>query len=481
MNTAKNILSKHGSPCACLKTAGSDLRSLAGSYRGLLALMFFQAWVLSFFFSPVAPSVPSPRRDLVYATSLLFATAMLIYGFLARRNNIMGRRADAAIAACAAAPTLLIRLAGANGPVAVLLVASMLIGGSIGIFVPRIGGFLVSADPDRAAFSVFGAFLLVLVPCSVVRELPGTLEAIAVSAFPLCATGLLRSDQVGHADRPEAGGEGGTLLSSPKLAFFYIGVYLSGLVLGFCLLRSGNPNEALLDSVSPLMLALLALAAGAFGTATLLFRVRFDLRDFLALVFALVVIGLILLDRFPLLSFVLMNLGYQVFAMVVWVACSWVGARADLPRRAFCVIQACMIGGLLVGFAFNRLYSLNFAGSAVADSVSLAAAVLLISLASAILNSGRVNRAIKGSDESEKIGFMRAATKRRCAELGARYSLTAREQEVLGYLSQGRSLPYVEKRLYISHGTANAHRDHIYAKLGIHSKQELIDIFFGAE
>ena len=264
MNTAKNILSKHGSPCACLKAAGSDLRSLAGSYRGLLALMFFQAWVLSFFFGPVALSVPSPRRDLVYATSLLFAIAMLIYGFLARRNNIMSRRADVAIAACAAASTLLIRLAGANGPVAVLLVASMLAGGSIGIFVPRIGGFLVSADPDRAAFNVFGAFLLALVPCSVVRELPGVLEITAISAFPLCAAGLLHSEQVGHADRPEAADdEGSALLSSHKLAVFYIGVYLSGLVLGFCLLRSGSSNEALLGSVNPLVLALLALAAMA--------------------------------------------------------------------------------------------------------------------------------------------------------------------------------------------------------------------------
>ena len=59
--------------------------------------------------------------------------------------------------------------------------------------------------------------------------------------------------------------------------------------------------------------------------------------------------------------------------------------------------------------------------------------------------------------------------------LAATAGLTKRETEVLHLLAEGRSLPYVQERLYISEGTARTHIKHIYTKLDVHSKQELID------
>lgn len=44
-------------------------------------------------------------------------------------------------------------------------------------------------------------------------------------------------------------------------------------------------------------------------------------------------------------------------------------------------------------------------------------------------------------------------------------------------LLEGRSLRIVQQELFISEGTARTHAKRIYAKLGIHSKQELIDYF----
>lgn len=55
--------------------------------------------------------------------------------------------------------------------------------------------------------------------------------------------------------------------------------------------------------------------------------------------------------------------------------------------------------------------------------------------------------------------------------------LTKCEIEVLSLLLEGRSVPYIQKLLYISEGTARTHTKHIYTKLGVHSKQELIDHF----
>ena len=55
--------------------------------------------------------------------------------------------------------------------------------------------------------------------------------------------------------------------------------------------------------------------------------------------------------------------------------------------------------------------------------------------------------------------------------------LTKREREVLELLLEGRSLPYIQKELYISEGTARTHASHLYSKLGVHNRQELIDLF----
>lgn len=56
------------------------------------------------------------------------------------------------------------------------------------------------------------------------------------------------------------------------------------------------------------------------------------------------------------------------------------------------------------------------------------------------------------------------------------YGLTERELEVALLLSEGRNVPYIQEHLVISQGTAQTHTYHIYQKLGIHSKQELIEI-----
>lgn len=55
--------------------------------------------------------------------------------------------------------------------------------------------------------------------------------------------------------------------------------------------------------------------------------------------------------------------------------------------------------------------------------------------------------------------------------------LTPREAEVCRYLVQGRSLPFIAERLYVTAGTVKTHAIHIYRKAGVTSKQELISLF----
>lgn len=53
--------------------------------------------------------------------------------------------------------------------------------------------------------------------------------------------------------------------------------------------------------------------------------------------------------------------------------------------------------------------------------------------------------------------------------------LTKRETEILEIIAQGRTLPYVAEKLYIAPTTVQTHVKHIYKKLGVHNRQELLD------
>lgn len=61
-----------------------------------------------------------------------------------------------------------------------------------------------------------------------------------------------------------------------------------------------------------------------------------------------------------------------------------------------------------------------------------------------------------------------------CSLVAAQFGLTPRETEVLGYLIEGRSHPFIRDELCISKGTVDTHVRHIYSKMEVSSKQELI-------
>lgn len=64
-----------------------------------------------------------------------------------------------------------------------------------------------------------------------------------------------------------------------------------------------------------------------------------------------------------------------------------------------------------------------------------------------------------------------------CQRLTEEHGLSGREAEILGYLARGRSQPYIREELVLSKNTVATHVKHIYQKLGVHSRQELLDLF----
>ena len=68
-----------------------------------------------------------------------------------------------------------------------------------------------------------------------------------------------------------------------------------------------------------------------------------------------------------------------------------------------------------------------------------------------------------------------------CERLAQRYGLSARESEILPYLARGRGAKAVAEKLHISPETVRTHSKRIYEKMGVHTREELLDLIEDAE
>lgn len=67
--------------------------------------------------------------------------------------------------------------------------------------------------------------------------------------------------------------------------------------------------------------------------------------------------------------------------------------------------------------------------------------------------------------------------KLRIEDLSTSYGLTQREIEVLHLLAQGKTNAQIGQDMFIAEGTVKAHVQHIYQKLDVHSRKELLALF----
>ena len=77
---------------------------------------------------------------------------------------------------------------------------------------------------------------------------------------------------------------------------------------------------------------------------------------------------------------------------------------------------------------------------------------------------------------SEDAGVIRDRTSKQCRALQEQYGLSSREAEVMELIARGNSMATIAERLVISENTVRTHAKHIYTKLDIHKRQELLDM-----
>lgn len=117
----------------------------------------------------------------------------------------------------------------------------------------------------------------------------------------------------------------------------------------------------------------------------------------------------------------------------------------------------------------NSILNLGSTGQTVPDVLAEASGTLL-------MPSQQDANLLSASLSSETVGPTKPVWEARLDALDLADPLSAREREVTDLLLRGNTVAAIARKLFISENTVRSHAKNIYRKLGVHSRQELVDL-----
>lgn len=220
-------------------------------------------------------------------------------------------------------------------------------------------------------------------------------------------------------------------------------------------------------------------------------RTRFDVRWLAGValpcsVAAFVVIPPFGWDHGMAVSF-LLKFSYVMFTGFVLLDLCAVTYRFEIPSaRLFAPARAASEGAILVGIVLRRQMAASGVLAETGTLWVITVVGLLGILACVVLwateRSVNADWAVMGIDMSDetRVPGRRERVLSACDALAAQHGLTQREAEILGMLAMGETPDQIENELFVSHNTFKTHARHIYAKLGVHTREEAVDLVLGA-
>lgn len=446
----------------------SVLSSLPVSFFGLA---FFRAWMWSVADTAGSSIAVEQVHDCV------LCAALLALAFLARRLVPLGlnRIALALCISCALAGSSLLLLAGHTVlPLQMAYVAIALIAVASALLILSWCELYTCLDIARIALCLAVTFLVEQGLIGLLGNSDNALRAVALLAFPLVSVALLRR---AYGYLPE------TMRPKPIVGKLRVPWRLIALLAAYFLV-SGTCMGFAGDSHSGYS-GMASLIVSAFLLVAILFHSeKFDLTVVSRTPVFLMVSVLLLLPALGSASSGFFSfcvaVGLRLFEIVVFLLLS------DISRRH--AIMAVSLFGIEEATALFR--SIGYGIGSIAHSsslfettetVAMLIGIALLIGATLLLFNDRQFETTWGSSllGPGKIRWnqeQREALASACDRLTEEYGLTTREREVLELLGEGKSLSQVCTELCIAKGTAKAHTDHIYSKVGVHTRRQLLDL-----
>lgn len=447
----------------------------------LLGIGFYQAWVLV----AVMSETLFLNVDFFFAYtgiircyfSLSLALCMLLYILVSQKVDILGKkhRLFLGMAVASSVGTLLIACPFAQGMAAfAVMFAGISLCGLGNAAIVMGWGFLWSKmDADRMGLHIVvgNAFagclylLIVLLP---------SFAAVSVAALlPLCSVGmlLLCKDEPPRTQQPP--------LKQSKGALGKALAAIATIPLVFGVARAlSAPSEAIAGSVQYKMVlgmtvfAFVLVAVTAFAPkqqlAIRLYRlvVPFMVIGFAALVFVP--------QEFIWVPYAAIMCGFYSFEGLVWLlqpeyALQTKRSTLYVFGWGRCLFHFFGFLGALVGF---WCIGAGLVQGMAANVLCFVMILILLVLSYYVFTEHDLRNFVAAPVRESALGPKNDA----CGQLALLHGLSERESEVLELLAKGRSVPYIAEALVISKGTVKTHVRHIYEKIGVHDKQELINL-----
>ena len=183
----------------------------------------------------------------------------------------------------------------------------------------------------------------------------------------------------------------------------------------------------------------------------------------------------------PALANVVLRAGSDLSRMLVFMAVAGIGARNTVGALGVTLFMSGAnslgsVAGAQLGMLANTvlatdpgLFSLLLAGVVFAF---VAYNVLIPDVFRLDETAGRIEAVQPPTQPAVPADVLATAA----ARLAGTHALTPREAEALELLAHGRNTAAIQERMCVSRSTAKTHVRNVYAKLGVHSQQDLIDL-----
>lgn len=474
----------------------------------MAGLMLSKAWVYVLFLAPLGvlegPPVTTAAEFGSASRYMLIATLLGGAFLLSKRANAIPQNALAVLPGITSALGCLALVLAPMTPEAtrtIVMAAAALTGIGSGILALMWGAVYSKVGAPTTAAEASLAFGLATLLVPGYSLCPSWTQFCIVIALPLGSSALLalvlnreqnvlEEDGANPADVKDKTEPGDLTNSAPhyledalsaKTALVKIAVY--SIVFGFAIVLIRKLYEQ--QSASPLSSALIfagsALVAASIVITVLMLSRHLDLAFSYRPVLILLAIGCFLLpfiEHGNAVPYFFARVGYVCFLIMNWVMLSDLAFRSSFSSFAiFGIGQAASSFGMTLGTAFSGITRLI--GTSTFDQAqALSGLLVFVLLITHVLTTRNATVAnsedqTQGKDSSTR---PHAATfRKRCAAVAEHYHLGERATEVMVLFAKGRSKARIEQELYISQSTVSFHLRNIYQKLGVHSRQELMD------
>lgn len=298
----------------------------------------------------------------------------------------------------------------------------------------------------------------------------------AIVAFPLVSTVLLivSSHRIGHVSfaQGEAVSSGWSFPLKPVVLFAGF-TFCNNFLRGF--LSGAGRGYALFG--------VLIVSAIVLVVILLLFK-RFSIRSLYLISLPMAVAGalcsLIDLPNAALVGSLLTNGAYTLFSIFITAVLCNISFRYGVnPLWTFGFTQSALALAQIIAQSVHASFDVHLQNATFYTLCVCLIAIVIVILFVVFMSDKDFTSTWGMTLSSKKTAFQdqedHSNTIERAAYIARIKGLTRREEEILAMLLDDRTIASIEGTLYISNSTAKTHIQHIYKKLAVHSKQELIE------